>query len=155
MVAGRKRIPTAVKIAQGTHRADRHGIPAAEPGDALMAVPEPPSGMGESAIAVWKSVLPLIVEAGYLSDLDLHSFERFCLLHEELKECERVIEDDGAYHVLESGSIQQHPAINRKMKILDLIRRYETDFWLTPTARAGRQVKTGKTNSVSSRKRTG
>ena len=155
MVAGRKRIPTAVKIAEGTHRKDRHGIASAEPGNAIQGTPEAPSGLGESALVVWGQVLPLIVEAGYLSDLDLHSFERFCLLHDELKDCERVIDEDGAYHVLESGSIQQHPAVNRKMKILDLIRRYETDFWLTPTARAGRQVKTGKASGVATRKRMG
>ena len=155
MVAGRKRIPTAVKIAQGTHRADRHGIPAAEPGSVLGDVPEAPSGMGEAGIKAWQSVLPLIVEAGYLSDLDLHSFERFCRLHDELADCEKVIDEDGAYHVLDSGSIQQHPAVNRKMKVLDLLRRYETDFWLTPTARAGRQVATKKVRGVATRNRTG
>jgi P27 family predicted phage terminase small subunit len=155
MVRGRKRIPTAIHVAQGTHRTDRHGDPDAEPGIALHGTPEAPSGIGESGRRAWETVLPTIAAAGYLANLDLHAFERFCRLHDDLADCERVIEEDGAYHVTDGGSIQQHPAVNRRLKIIDLLRRYEIDFWLNPTARAGKQVASRQARGVATRARSG
>lgn len=153
MVVGRKRKPTSLRVADGTMRADRYGDPEAEPGAAVGDVPECPSDMGEAGRKCWDEVLPVIVSNGYLADLDLHAFERFARLHDELADCDESIESDGAYHILDSGSIQQHPAINRKMKVLDMLRRYEIEFWLTPTARAGKQVAKSDKPKVAQRKR--
>jgi len=153
MVAGRKRKPTALRVMDGTMRSDRYGDPDAEPGVVVNGVPSCPSDMGEAGRKIWDAVLPLIVRHGYLADLDVSAFERFARLHDELANCEQAIDEDGAYHILDSGSIQQHPAINRKMKVLDMIRRYEIEFWLTPTARAGKQVAKSDKPKVATRQR--
>ena len=152
---GRKHQPTAIKLLAGTHRKDRDGIPDMEPGESLSGLPVAPSDMGPAAQKAWSEVGGAIHRNGYFADLDLHAFGRFCLLHDELVECDEIIADDGAYRVNDTtGAIIQHPAVNRRFKILDLMRRYEIEFWLTPTARAGKQVADkGKTSQVASRQR--
>jgi P27 family predicted phage terminase small subunit len=112
--------------------------------------------MGPAGQKAWQDVGGAIHRNGYFADLDLHAFERFCRLHDELAECEETIEDDGAYRTNpQTGAIVQHPAVNRRFKILDLMRRYEIEFWLTPTARAGKQVAKKEESGISSRQRTG
>lgn len=152
---GRKHQPTAIKLLAGTHRKDRDGIPDLEPGKAVSGLPVAPDGMGPHGERTWREVGGVIAANGYFADLDVHAFERFCRLHDELAECDEILEEDGAYRTNPlTGAIVQHPVVNRRFKIYDFMRRYEIDFWLNPTARAGKQVADkGKTSQVASRQR--
>ena len=134
---------------------DRHGSPVAEPGNAIQGTLEAPVGMGDAGRKVWDMILPQITAAGYLTDLDLHAFETFCALHDEVVDCEASIAEDGSYNTSDSGTIHQHPAVYRRLKILDMIKRYEADFWLTPTARAGKQVTQKPKTGIATRQRHG
>ena len=155
MVAGRKRTPTAVRLAEGTLRMDRHGNPDAEPGNAIRGTLEAPVDMGDAGRKVWETLVPQIAAAGYLTELDLQAFTRLCLLHDEVAECEAAITEDGAYQTTDKGTIVQHPAVNRRLRVLDMIKRYESDFWLNPTSRAGKQVAPKTKAGIATRKRSG
>jgi len=134
---------------------DRHGSPDAEPGKALQGTPEVPIDLGDAGRKTWETILPQMIAAGYATDLDLHAFETFCRLHDEVTECEQAIAEDGAYQTSDKGTITQHPAVNRRLRILDMIKRYESDFWLNPTSRAGKQVAQKPKAGIATRQRHG
>lgn len=153
MKRGTKKAPTSVKLARGTLRS-RDGDPKAEPPAVLIVdCPPAPEALQESGREAWIDVLPKIISAGYFTELDLRSFERFCRAHDEVAKCDTVLADEGEHAVAESGYICQHPAVNQRFKWLDIIRRYEEAFWLNPTARAGKQISAQKHSSVPKRNR--
>ena len=149
---GTKSVPTAVRIATGTLREDRHGSPDLAPGKPLDAIPEPPVDMAEAGREKWHELLPLIRENGYLADLDLSAFTEFCRVYDQLAWIDEVLAEHGEYEMSGHGW-KQHPAVNRRLRLMDLIRKYHQDFWLNPTARAGKQIQKSKKEIVPSRKR--
>ncbi len=142
-----------MKIASGTFRKDRDGDPTLAPrASAVADCPPPPESLGEHGRDYWLSELPKIIAGGYFTQLDIRAFERLCRAHDEVAKCDQTLEEQGEHSLSESGYICQHPAVNQRFKWLDIIRRYEADFWLTPTARAGKQIGEKK-QRVASRKR--
>lgn len=151
---GTKKAPTPVKLAMGTHRKDRDGDPDREPTAPIVVdCPPPPDSLGEAGRECWLSELPKIIAAGYFTQLDTRAFERFCRAHDEVAKCDAVLLEEGEHTNTESGYICQHPAVNQRFKWLDIIRRYETDFWMNPTARAGKQLAGQRKSTVPKRSR--
>lgn len=151
---GRPRKPTTLKLLAGTHRPHRDGDPAFEPkADPIVSCPPPPDTLEQHGREAWLDCIPKMIEAGYFTQLDLRAFERYCRAHDEVAKCDRVLTEEGEHSVAESGYICQHPAVNQRFKWLDIIRRYETEFWLNPTARSGKQVATQKKSGIAKRQR--
>lgn len=137
---GPKSKPTAARLLDGTHRADRHGDPAMEPGEAVQVVLPPPDSLGQYGKRVWRETLPKIVEGGYFTGLDVDSFELYCRTYDEVAACDAAIKKDGRFYVnKKSGARVSHPAVLQRFRWLELQRRYAAAFWLTPTDRAGKQ----------------
>ena len=138
----------------GTHRRDRDGDPKLEPNaEKITACPPPPQSLGDSGRDAWLECLPKMIDAGYFTQLDIRAFERYCRAHDEVAKCDQLLLEEGEHSVAESGYVCQHPAVNQRFKWLDIIRRYEGEFWLNPTARSGKQVATQKRQGVAKRQR--
>lgn len=150
---GPKKTPNTVKISHGTHRRDRDGDPSLEPGTPLVDCPQPPESLGDDGRNVWLEELSKIIQAGYFTQLDLRSFETYCRTFDEVSRLDAVLESQGEYFVAESGYMGQHPAVNARFKWLDIRRRYEEAFWMNPTARAGKNVRSKNDSGVDRRKR--
>lgn len=139
---GRKKKPTAIHIAQGTHQPCRHGDPESEPQfvDAGSA-PVAPDWLGEHGRAVWAELAPQLSPQGCLTNVDLPAFACYCEAWDELRASLAAIEIHGRIATSEKGGSYQHPAVGIKNKAIARIRDFSHEFGLTPSARAGLNVK--------------
>lgn len=148
---GRKPKPDAIRLVDGTHRRDRHGDPGAavQPGAADLT---PPTILKRHGLAVWRSLAPRLSELGVFTALDRLALETYCRAHDEIARLDAVLKRKGEYFTADSGYVGQHPAVNQRFKWLDVKRRYEVEFGLTPSSRNGVQAQK-KPSGVPSRQR--
>lgn len=151
---GRKPIPTALKIARGTYRQDRHGDPDSQPApDVLTKVPTAPRTLGKVGRKKWKDTAGKLIVLGLLTPVDLDALEIYCAAWDELAICDAELEKTGAYFTADSGYMGQHPVVNRRFKAIDNIRRFMTEFGMTPSSRTSVQVTTPPKSGVRTRTR--
>jgi len=108
-VRGRKPAPTSLKILAGM-RQDR--VNEREPKFPLAHGARPPSWLGGYGRALWRRLLPGLVERGLVTIADIPAFEQLC---DEYDWIRRVPTDAGAR---------------------DRFRRWLVEFGLTPSARS-------------------
>jgi P27 family predicted phage terminase small subunit len=127
--------PTPSNILQmrGTYRADRHAGAETE-APKLTESPAPPDEFSPLAQRLWREKAKLLIELDLLTDADLASLEGYVLAHERAIEAERVVAIDGRT-VPTSQGIKRHPELVTAEKARADMRRYETEFGLTPSAR--------------------
>ena len=152
---GPKRSPTTVKMAEGTLRRSRDGDPDAEPAPtSLESSPPAPEGLGDAGKAAWERNAKVLFDCGLLTIADLDLFREYCEAFDEKAKCVAAVEKDGEYQTnLTSQTIVQHPAINRRHKAEDKIRRLASAFGMSPSDRSGLQVNINKKKGTTTRKR--
>jgi P27 family predicted phage terminase small subunit len=72
----RPRKPSALKLVQGTARADRTN--GAEPEPMLLTDLTPPAHLGERSAAVWNQVAPMLRRIQLLTEADVLALELLC-----------------------------------------------------------------------------
>ena len=98
--------------------------------------PKPPSSLkGKVARAKWKSTAAVLVPAGLLTECDLDALATYCMAWQDVADCDDALAKDGAFFKADSGYVGQHPAVSRRYKAMDVIRRFHTSFGMTPAAR--------------------
>lgn len=125
--------PASVLQMRGTYRGDRHAgeeisIPK------LTQLAAPPDEFSPLAQKLWREKVLLLMELDLLTDADLASLEGYVLAHERAIEAERVIARDGRTVTTAQG-MKRHPELITAEKARADMRRYETEFGLTPSAR--------------------
>lgn len=142
-------------MAEGTLRPSRDGDPESEPRPTqLTAIPDPPDGLGEAGRSAWERNACVLFSCGLLTIADLDLFCEYCEAFDEKAKCIAAIEKDGEYQTnLTSQTIVQHPAINRRHKAEDKIRRLAAAFGMSPSDRSGLQVEVNKKKGTTTRKR--
>lgn len=114
----------------------RHKQPKTTPvGSPLTAVPKPPAGLGSVGRAKWHRTAEVLMPAGLLTACDVDALETYCRAWDEVSDCDKALEDHGAFFVAQSGYVGQHPAVSRRHKAYDVIRRFHQAFGMTPQAR--------------------
>lgn len=148
---GRPRKPTHLKLLAGTHRVDRHGKPSdeANPLTGSLAVPD---GLGAVGVSVWVDTAERLSRLGLFTELDRRALHTYCLAFDEIAKCTEAIDRDGAYYVSSKGTRCQHPAVSDRRAWLDIKRRYEIEFAMTPSSRSGLKVEPMAAESPKSRK---
>src|SRR3990167_4162210 len=108
---GTRPTPTAVKLARGTHRPDRHGDPDSEPHGALLgSVPVAPETLGEVGGAKWQEWGQHLASLGLLEQRYLDALEMYCRAWDRLAEYERILREDGEFVKTTKGYVCRHPA---------------------------------------------
>lgn len=154
---GRPRKPTALKIATGTHRKDRHGDPDAEPkGNSLKVNDKPPVKLDKFELATWKALLAVLVPKNLATDMDVQAivdYARDCRLAQRLRD---MLKTDGLVLATEKGFVS-HPGLTSLNQIRSRMTTFESRFGMTPSDRAGMDLSLsdGKSRGVQSRKRGG
>ena len=135
---GRKRKPTDLHVAQGTHQPCRHGDPTSEPQftDAGSAT-DPPDWLGEHGRRVWIELAPQLSSQRCLTQADLPAFACYCSAWDDFHAALSEIESDGRVATSDKGGLYQHPAVGMKNRATAIIKTFGSEFGLTPSARAG------------------
>lgn len=109
-----------------------------------VVAPKPPDWMGEEALREWDRIVPLLLRAEMIAEVDQMSLAAYCQACAELVECTRVIEQEGRFltEIVQNakGDIlgerkRAHPALGAQRDALARIKSYLAEFGLTPAAR--------------------
>ncbi len=92
----------------------------------------PPSHLGKYAKQEWRRVLPKL--AGVATNLDYAALVTYCSAYDTMIEADITLQRDGIIIKTLNG-IVAHPATRIKASAADQVRRYQTEFGLTPLAR--------------------
>ena len=135
---GVKRKPTALKIVQGTYRADKQGDPEQEPkGAALASVPKPPKSLKGCGVEKWHAIGEMLLAQGILEDRFLDVVEQACIAFQEAEAMAAVIEKEGWFvESMRTGFKLKHPAVDVRNKSLDVFRRCLLELGFTPASAA-------------------
>jgi P27 family predicted phage terminase small subunit len=125
--------PTASKKREGTHRADR--APKNEPTPEI-AAPDCPPGVADDpdAKGYWDSLVPQLVAEGLLSRIDSASLEGLCRSYSVAVRADRLLAK-GVTHITPWGE-QVHPAVAISRNAWTEVRKFASEFGLTPAARS-------------------
>lgn len=146
MPRGRKATPAAVKRLRGNPGKRRIVVdqaplaagehpPASDRDLATLRVPAPPKTLPKAARDEWNRLARHLVQMGLLRDLDLGAFAARCSLYATWLECERVKAKKGLTYEV-NGVIRKRPEVAMGQDCLRQIRQYDSEFGLTPAARA-------------------
>jgi P27 family predicted phage terminase small subunit len=103
-------------------------------------VPVPPTWLGTVARDKWRELAPTLFKHGLLTDLDHDSFASFCDAFQELVDSTATLKKEGEYFTTEKGWIAQHPAVFKRNKALERLRRMGVELGLTPQSRRNLDV---------------
>lgn len=109
--------------------------------DKLERFPDPPKGMPAAAKKEWYEVGPLLFNVGCLTSVDLTPFKIYCLEFHKYQQAIRFVKKHGAVLVNQtSGVYYTNPAENQANKLKDSMRKFWSDFGMTPVARTRIEV---------------
>lgn len=152
---GRKPKPTTIAIAEGTFRADRHGL--APQGDLLAETPSPPDYLCEVARMMWAELAPELVKLNLLEKRYLTLLAIACESFAEWRAAEETLVKEGTYFInLKTGSKQVHAAKRVSFQAREQFEKCVKEFGLSPSSSAGlgiRAVEGVKGISAFARKR--
>jgi P27 family predicted phage terminase small subunit len=142
--------PTKLKILAGNPGKRKLNDREPQPPRATLATPDDLRDVGRE---VWERTAALLDALDVVTEIDLLAFHTYCRAHDEIAECDEVIKSEGTYYETDKGTKCQHPAVNQRFKWLDLKRRYEAEFGMTPSSRSSVATTKPTKNLVPKRKR--
>lgn len=107
----------------------------------LTKVPAAPVWLGQVAATKWREVAPVIEARGLLEDLDLDALSLYCDSWQQLSEADATIVSEGEFFTTDKGYVGIHPAVLKRRKAIDVIRKLGEQLGLTPRSRRGLRVK--------------
>lgn len=133
MNEGRPPKPLPLINLHGTFRADRHAGRLESP--AVPAdVPDVPPDLTEDAETVWLHLCANLQVMGVLSKVDANAIERYAKLFARWRQCEKHIQEHGLGLMTPKG-FAEFPELKESHRINEALRKLETQFGLTPSAR--------------------
>lgn len=102
---------------------------------AILEAPSPPDWLSPEARQEWERVVPLLVDRGFLTVVELGSLENYCVAIGVVRAMEVRLQRDG--HVIEvDGKLKRHPGIGIQADAMTRARLLATELGLTPVSRA-------------------
>jgi P27 family predicted phage terminase small subunit len=132
-MAGRKPLPTHLKLVKGTARP--HRLNKAEP-KPTVAVPEPPGHLDERARAKFATMAAMLARHGVMTELDAGALSRYAVVWCRWIDAEAEIKRRGPVVKTEGGNIIQNPFLAVANKCLLQMAQLESEFGLTPSSRS-------------------
>lgn len=127
--------PTQFYKDNGTYRADRHDSPSLPIG-----CPSPPDDMSADAMEHWTVLVPMLVQAGYLSENDFLSLRMLCDSYVRYQRASRELETHGYVitQLTTSGETQKlNPVVSLVKSSWTEVVTLSKQFGLTPASRTG------------------
>jgi P27 family predicted phage terminase small subunit len=156
MSAGRKRLPSKIKIIRGTFRKDRALEHEAEP-EPVREPPRPPAHLLSAGKKLWKALARELADKGILTVVDLPALEVLCYnygLYRDLHEAifrpksppdpitGRVTKGRRTLaQYMEGRNSQTMPEYVQMTKAFATVKAYQIEFGLTPSARSKIEIR--------------
>jgi P27 family predicted phage terminase small subunit len=129
-MVGRKPKPTALHEIEGTRNRRKNTEPKAD-GSATC-----PKHLDKLAKAEWKRVAPRLASSGLLTALDRSALAAYCIAYSRLVQAQEHITQQGLVITSpKSGFPIQNPYVGIANTAMDMLRKYETEFGMTPASR--------------------
>lgn len=136
-VAGRKPKPPELRIIEGNpgHRPIPENTPKPAP-----KKPSCPRWLLPDAKKEWHRVAPMLEKLGLLTKIDMAALAGYCQSYARWKDCEEEIDRNGYTVVTEKGFVIQHPAVSIAKNCLNMVRKFCSEFGMTPSSRGRIQI---------------
>ena len=132
-MAGRKPLPTHLKLVKGTARPHRLNKDEPKP---PVAVPEPPAHLDERARTRFTGMATMLARHGVMTELDAGALARYAVIWCRWIEAEAEVKRRGSVAKTEGGNIIQNPFLAVANKCLAQMAQIESEFGLTPSSRS-------------------
>jgi len=144
MPAGRKPLPSAIKILKGN------------PGKRPINMNEPkPSGIATcpehlNALAreEWNRVSTELIALGLLTSVDRAAFAAYCAAYARWVDAEEKLAQTAAVVRTQSGNAIQNPYVGVANRAMEIMHKFASEFGLTPSSRSRLQVSVASTELV-------
>ncbi|MFP7572295.1 phage terminase small subunit P27 family [Marivita sp. S2033] len=131
-MAGRKPLPTQLKLVKGTARP--HRMNADEPRPEV-ATPPPPDHLDEPAAAKFTEMAALLARHGVMTELDVSALARYVVVWRRWLEAEEEVKRRGPVVKTVAGNIIQNPFLAVANRCMAQMSQIESEFGLTPSSR--------------------
>ena len=132
-MAGRKPLPTALKILRGN--------PGKRPLNRGEAKPAPDTGnvsrwLDAEAKAEWRRVVTELRRMGLLTIVDRAALEAYCQTYARWRWAEEAIRAEGHVYFTETGFWKDRPEVGIAERSLKLMKAFMVEFGMTPSSRS-------------------
>ena len=115
--------------------------------------PRCPAWMRAEAKKAWRNTMPKLREMGVLTIVDGDALSVYCQLHARWKAAEEFLATHGNTYPLrdEHGKmrcLQQFPQVSIARNLVQILRAYQQEFGMTPSARASLRTPERKTDTL-------
>ena len=131
-MAGRKPLPTRLKLVKGTLRKHRVRSDEPTPGTENVA---PPGYMSKAARKQWEITCPQLLDAGVMTDMDVDALAMYCEAFARWRDANEQIKKHGPVVMAKSGFPVQSPYVAISNKAFDQMKSMLTEFGMTPSSR--------------------
>ena len=140
-------IPVNIKKKQGTYRPGRENKQAPQP---PLGIPEPRVEMDKYAREEWDFITAELKELGVIANIDRAALEIYCVTYSEWRQASEQVKKDGFIITTIKGNDIQNPLVGFCNRKIEIMRRFLSEFGLTPASRAKVKVEkeTGKKKSA-------
>ena len=132
-MAGRKPLPTHLKLVKGTARPHRLNKDEPKP---IVAQPEAPAHLDERAKAKFVAMAEMLARHGVMTELDAGALARYAVVWCRWVDAEAEIKRRGPVVKTEGGNVIQNPFLAVANKCLLQMAQLESEFGLTPSSRS-------------------
>jgi P27 family predicted phage terminase small subunit len=125
--------PTALKILQGTDRADRRNKNEPKP---PVSAPNPPEHLSEYAKEEWDNITKILLPLGLLTELDKAALSGYCQAYGRWRLAEEQLNKESLVIETQSGNVIQNPLVGIANKAMEHMRKFICIFGLSPADRS-------------------
>jgi P27 family predicted phage terminase small subunit len=132
-MAGRKPLPTHLKLVKGTARPHRLNNNELKP---PLVVPEPPDHLDERAKEKFIGMAGMLARYGVMTELDAGAVSRYAIVWCRWLDAEAEIKKRGPVVKTTGENIIQNPFLAVANKCMVQMAQIESEFGLTPSSRS-------------------
>jgi P27 family predicted phage terminase small subunit len=132
-MAGRKPLPTHLKLVKGTARPHRMNNNELKP---PLAIPEPPPHLEEREKAKFIAMAEMLARYGVMTELDSGAVARYAVVWCRWLEAETEVKKRGPIVKTTADNVIQNPFLAVANKCMYQMAQIESEFGLTPSARS-------------------
>lgn len=101
---------------------------------------QPPEWLKKIAREKWAELAPRLEEQRILTVNDLDLLALYCDSWQELADADATIEREGEFFHTEKGYVGPHPAVGKRNKAVERIRKIGGELGLSPRGRQGLEI---------------